>query len=182
MDIILKAEKYAKERHKKMNQKYGHHPYSYHLDLVAELFDKYKQVLVNPTDRINTHAACYCHDLIEDAQQTYNDVFKETNRDIADIVFAVTDVPAKNRLLRSLNTLPKTIQDYRAIILKICDISVNAEFSKNNSGGMFKKYQEEAQYKKYIFQKALKWYPIEIDHSILLELWDHFNDSHVIFI
>ncbi|MFW6219408.1 MAG: hypothetical protein ACOC33_00940 [bacterium] len=179
-NIVEKTETYAKKCHGELNQKYGknlpYHSYSYHLDKVAEVFEKHKYVIINDADRINTHAACFAHDCMEDALQSYNDILKNTNKDIADIVFAVTDVPEKNRLLRTLSTLPKTINDYRAIILKICDICANATYSKETKSTMFRKYREEAEFKKPIFTQALRWYKDDIDSYELIKLWEYFDN------
>ena len=97
---------------------------------------------------------------------------------MADIVLAVTDVPAENRLLRQLNTFPKTVKDYRAIILKMCDISANADYWKGIKNNMYVKYQKEYSYKKYIFKTALKWYKNDINFTEINKLWDFCNAAH----
>lgn len=178
MNLIEKAEKYGKKCHSDLNQKYGKSlPYSYHLDKVAEMFEKHKYVIIDEHARQHTLAAAYLHDCIEDAQQSYNNIVEATNKEVADIVFAVTDVPEKNRLLRTLSTLPKTIKDYRAIILKICDICANTNFSRETNSSMLKKYRDEAEFKRPIFTQALRWYKTEIDQYEIIKLWEEFNNA-----
>ena len=177
-DLIKKAETYAKKCHNDINQTYGEHPYTYHLDLVANLFNKHKNVLILEEDKTHTHAACFCHDAIEDAQQTFNNVRDNTNIEVARIVLAVTDIHEENRLLRHLSTLPKTVKDHRAIIVKLCDLATNAGFSKKTGSSMFKKYKEEYTYKRYILKKAIPWYITKYDMVELSKLWDVVDKAH----
>ena len=164
--IILKAQEYAARVHTAARCKYGedNEPYMVHL------IDVHQWVLNNPSvlrfsdDFENTCAAAYTHDTIEDAQQTYNDVKKATDEEVANITLAVTDVHAENRMLRFLLTVPKTIKDYRALVLKVCDIGANSSYGKGVKNSMYKKYQKEwIGYKRAIFVAASRWYPKELN-------------------
>ena len=179
MDLILNAKKYAQRVHDAAGCTYGddNGNYMIHLEMVWSILCKYDP-FVFYNDSIHTRAAAWTHDTIEDAQQTFNDVMNATNREVAEITLAVTDVPAENRLLRHLLTLPKTVKDHRAIILKMCDLAANSSYGKKNGGSMYKKYQEEYTYKRYIFQKAVRWYPNKYNINKLNELWDYLDNCH----
>jgi hypothetical protein len=139
----------------------------------------YKNVFNHPIDKDLTIAAAYCHDLIEDTKESYNDVSLVIGRDAADVVLAVTDVSAENRLMKHLLTMGKTVMNYRAIILKMCDILANATYSKAAGHSMFKKYVEEYEYRKPIFKKALTWYKHELNQEVLQDLWNSLDDAHI---
>ena len=77
---------YAISCHRNTNHKYdGTKPYGHHLSMVEKVANEF-QHLLGMTDTFNVIAACYCHDLIEDTRETYNDVLKRTNKEIADMV------------------------------------------------------------------------------------------------
>jgi hypothetical protein len=98
------------------NQKYGDTlPYSFHLTCVWQQALKFKYLLddyliSNPNDirGINfqkidlVHAACFGHDLIEDARVSYNSII-EVCQDVyfgtklADIIYCLTDEKGKTR-------------------------------------------------------------------------------------
>ncbi|MDA3780488.1 MAG: hypothetical protein PF487_09780 [Bacteroidales bacterium] len=118
------------------------------------------------------------HDAMEDTKQNYNDIFNFCGKDVADITLAVTDVPEENRLLRHLMTMGKTVKDYRAIILKLCDIHANALYSKNNGSSMYKKYVNEYEYRRPIFMSALKWYEKHLNMEALDKLWENLDEIH----
>jgi len=99
-------------------------------------------------------------------------------KDAADVVLAVTDVSAENRLMKHLLTMGKTVMNYRAIILKMCDICANATYSRTHGGSMYKKYVEEYAYRNPIVKKALTWYWKELDHDMLAQLWAELDYAH----
>lgn len=68
--------------------------------------------------------------------------------------------------------------DYRAIILKMCDILSNATYSKAHGSSMYKKYVEEYSYRKPIFKKALSWYKDDLDAHELDLLWKELDEVH----
>lgn len=164
--IILIAREYAKTVHNAAHCKYGENdqPYIVHLNAVFEWVCDHEKCFKQHKDSVYTGAAAFTHDTIEDAQQTYNDVKKATNKQVADITLAVTDVHAENRMLRFLNTVPKTIRDHRALVLKVCDIGANSSYGKRFKNSMYKKYQKEwAGYKRNIFVTAGRWYENELN-------------------
>lgn len=168
---------YAIECHNDTNCKYDGKEYSVHLKMVFEYCRKFSHILPYEQDRKILLDASWCHDLIEDTNQTYNDVRKNTSKEIADIVLLVTDIPGENRLIRQLLTFPKIIKNPISIILKMCDIAANVSYGKERKTSMYKKYVDEYFFKKYIFQKALKKFD-KLNKELLDEFWDHLDKLH----
>ena len=166
MELVIKAKNYAEKVHNDAGCTYGEHDESYvvHLDAVRDWILKFPSVLRFDDDYANTLAAAYTHDVIEDAQQTYNDVKDKTTKEVADITLAVTDIQAETRMLRFLLTVPKIVRDHRALVLKVCDIGANAGYGSGVKNSMYRKYQKEwAAYKRGIFIAASKQYEKEIN-------------------
>lgn len=180
MKIKFKSEiaKFAEKCYNDANCKYDGKSYMIHIYLVSDYFVINERVFKNIEDAQNVSDAIFTHDLIEDAKQTYNNILDVCGKDVADITLAVTDVPAENRLMRHLLTMPKTVKDYRAIILKMCDMCANAHYSKDSGSSMFKKYVEEYKYRKPIFAMALKWYSDKLDQQVLNAMWDDLDKLH----
>ena len=170
---------YAEKCHNEANCTYDKgQSYMVHVNMVVDLVDVYKTIFIQPIDRDLTIAAAYCHDLIEDTKESYNDVSAVIGNDATDVVLAVTDVSAENRLMKHLLTMGKTVMNYRAIILKMCDICANATYSRKHGSSMYKKYVEEYAYRKPIFKKALTWYRKELDQDMLNQLWAELDYAH----
>ena len=147
--------------------------------MVSDAIEKYQNVFINQNDYFNTYVASLFHDSMEDAKQTFSNMKNIIGIEAARVVLRVTDVPAENRLMKHLLTMGKTVEDYRAIILKMCDIWANATYSKTSGGIMYIKYVDEYQYRKPIFQMALnKWYVQYLDQVLLLKLWAELDYAH----
>ena len=181
MTNLKKIEEYAEKCYADANCTYGDGSYMIHIHMVNDFLVRHVSVFKNTKDATNTMGAADCHDLIEDAKQTYNNIYDASNKDIADIVLSVTDVPAQNRLMKHLLTMGKTVQDYRVIILKMADIWANDTFSKTNKSSMYGKYVAEYPYRKTIFQMALKWYKNVLDQDELDKMWNELDNVHGIF-
>lgn len=178
MSDFLKVAEYAKKCYDDANCKYGDESYMVHINMTVGYVRIYQNVFKRPIDIDVTTAAAYLHDCMEDAKQTFNNISKVSGKKVAFVVLAVTDVPAENRLMKHLLTMGKTVQDYRAIILKMCDILANASYSKTNGSSMYEKYVEEYQYRRPIFKKALAWYVDELDAEVLEDLWNELDKVH----
>jgi (p)ppGpp synthase/HD superfamily hydrolase len=182
MSDISKIALYAEKCYKDANCEYGvGESYMTHIDMVVGYVNFYKDIFSRPMDVEVMIGAAYCHDLMEDAKQTYNNISSVAGKKVADVVLAVTDVPAENRLMKHLLTMGKTVKDYRAIILKMCDILANATYSMASGSSMHAKYVEEYQYRKPIFQKALAWYKGDLDQEVLQQLWNSLDDAHRVY-
>jgi len=170
--------KFAREAHNAANCKYDGQDYGAHLDMVEDGVKKYQEVFIRPNDYIIALAAASGHDLIEDAKLTFNDIMKVSNRRVAEVVLAVTDVHEENRLLRHLFTMGKTTKDYVALIVKMADIRGNALYSKMHGSSMYRKYVAEYAYRKPIFQMALKRYEDVLDKDVLKDFWKELDEIH----
>lgn len=179
MSDFSKIAKYAEQCHANANCEYGKgESYMVHINMVVDLITAYSDVFKNPEDSRCAIKAAFCHDCIEDTKESYNDISAVIGIDAANIVLAVTDAAGKNRLMKHLLTMSKTVLDYRAIILKMCDICSNATYSKKTGSSMHKKYVEEYQYRKPIFKKALSWYSEELNQNVLDLLWTELDKAH----
>lgn len=147
-NMVMKAKEYGVACHNNVNQLYDGQPYSIHLDLVAFYAVSYSYILQQKCqydDYINCIvASAYTHDLIEDARETYNDVLKATNKEIAELTYAVTDEKGKVRSERKnekyyTELLLVPFADY----LKICDRLANAYYSNINESRMESVYNRE---------------------------------------
>jgi len=135
MTIVEKAKMVAEKYHR--FQEYGEGlPYFYHLEQVANEVGRI-------TAREDIICAAYLHDILEDTPLSYNDLVKMFNKDIADIVYNVTDELGKNRKERHEKTYPKIKSTYESCLLKICDRICNARHSLVTGSKMFKMYKAE---------------------------------------
>lgn len=170
--------RFARETHNKANCSYDGKDYGTHLDMVEDSVDKYETVFKDHNDYLTARAGASGHDLIEDAQLSFNDVAEASSKRVARVVLAVTDVHEENRLLRHLFTMGKTVKDYIAIIVKMADMRSNGLYSKVNGSSMYKKYVEEYEYRRPIFKKALKWYNKNLNADVLDDFWAELDEIH----
>lgn len=87
--------------------------------------------------------ACYLHDSMEDGSLSYNDIQTHFGREVAEIVFAVTDELARNRKERKEKTYPKIKALEKAVCVKLCDRIANAQNSKEYNAKLFEMYRKE---------------------------------------
>lgn len=177
---IALIESYARKCYDNANCTYGHNDGNYyiHIKMVIDAVKEHGAIFKHSKDYYNTLGGAHCHDLIEDAKQTFNNVKAACGEEVAKITLLVTDIHGENRLMRHLLTMHKTVEDYRAIILKLCDIYANAYYSKKYGSSMYKKYVEEYAYRKPIFMKALSWYKEQINEDELKKLWKKLDEVH----
>ena len=157
-DQIEWAFKFAKIAHG--NQIYGNHPYEFHLKMVYDVAVRhdlpFKVLFASPL-----------HDVLEDTSCTFDGLAMVFGKDLADLVFCVTDEPGKNRKERKAKTYPKIQSDANAIALKLCDRIANVTHCLNDDNksllGMYKKEQSE-------FETQLK------EHNIYPKLWDELEE------
>ena len=168
----------ARKAHNDANCMYDGGNYGVHLTMVENAVREHENVFRWGEDFNHTLAAALMHDLIEDAKWSFNDVKDISDLTTARIVLAVTDIHEENRLLRHLMTMGKTVKDYRAIILKLCDIKANASYSKANGSSMYKKYVKEYVYRKPIFSTALNWYRDVLNMDAVEFLFSELDTIH----
>lgn len=93
---LATARAYALQKHG--SQLYGSHPYSYHLDAVAETLSLY-----GPKAQV----IGYLHDVVEDTDATVADVRSRFGDEVAACVALLTDEPGENRKERKAKTYAK---------------------------------------------------------------------------
>lgn len=137
MNLIEKAREFAIKKH--ANQLYGNDPYIVHLDDVYEI---YNELYPNMTSDI-LGPACYLHDVLEDTDCTFEEIWKEFGWEVAQLVFLVTDESGTNRHERKQKTYPKIVSTYRSMLLKLFDRIANFSAAKKNNPKLFEMYQKE---------------------------------------
>jgi len=121
MNDLEKALMIAEKAH--TNQTYGNiYPYMYHIKEVVHIAQKLNF-------DVDIQVACALHDVLEDSDITYNDIKKSFGKNIAEIVYAVTDELGRNRKERKEKTYPKIRANWKAIAVKLCDRISNIEHS-----------------------------------------------------
>ncbi|UGY15079.1 HD domain-containing protein [Bradyrhizobium septentrionale] len=123
MNIVHRARQFAQRAHKDQKRKWTGEPYFVHLQEVALLCAQHglsKKAI----------AAAYLHDTIEDQPVTYEDLVGEFGREVASIVFDLTDAPGgpgtptrRERKLADLARLERA--SYEAQSIKCADLISN---------------------------------------------------------
>ena len=150
----------AKQLHENVNHTYDGYNYILHLDAVEAVHQEFKDELdtyVNFTPYVHVPesgksiiinkkitGACYLHDTMEDTRTTYNDLLKLIDRDICDIVYALTNEKGKTREERANDKYYNDIRNTPgASFVKMCDRIANVRYSKLMGSSMFGKYKKE---------------------------------------
>lgn len=130
------AIEYVKAKHAK--QKYGENlPYTAHLRAVADVAVEYglSEEIVQ---------AAWLHDTLEDTDATLYDLQVRFGREVASLVYSVTDEKGKNRKERAEKTYPKIrMGGWEAITLKLADRIANVRHSTLSNRGLLKMYEKE---------------------------------------
>jgi len=138
------------------NQKYNKTlPYSFHLDMVVKQAEKFKYLLTEE-DFLKAKCGAKGHDLLEDANITYNDIanmyisddsfYRSINYslEIAEIIFACTELRGKNRAERHGPEYINGLRESRlGLFVKLCDLIANVLFGLLSNSSMYGKYQKE---------------------------------------
>ena len=134
---------YALKCHSETNHLYDGKPFEVHLQMVVGVANRFKHLI--PPDKWEVvESACWCHDVIEDTRQTYNDVKSATNQEIAEIVYALTNEKGRNRKERANDRYYDGIRDTPyARFVKICDRIANVEYSMLTGSRMYEMYKKE---------------------------------------
>lgn len=143
-EFTKQVKKYAITKHREVNHKYANGlDYDFHLALVVEVANKFIH-LIPEEDQENVIAGCWVHDIIEDARETYNDVKKATNEEVAELAYALTNEKGRNRSERANDKYYEGIRNTpHAAFIKFCDRIANYSFSKSQGSSMAKKYEKE---------------------------------------
>ena len=114
-------------------------PYEKHLDDVVDVLKRFGfsgKFIVSG----------YLHDTMEDDGLSFKDISKHFGKEVAEIVYCVTDEMGRDRTEKKSKTLPKTSANPDAIIVKLADRIANCEH-----GGKVGMYSKEYE----IFKGAL---------------------------
>jgi (p)ppGpp synthase/HD superfamily hydrolase len=145
---------FAIEAHDKVNQRYDGKPYSVHLCMV------YSQAMqfinhIPEHHRDDVLNAVWLHDTIEDCGLTYNDILKISNKEVAELVYALTNEKGRNRHERANDKYYKGIRETEfATFVKICDRLANVIYSRETDSRMFQVYRNEnEEFLKNLFER-----------------------------
>lgn len=143
MTINEKARVYAIEKHRDANHMYDQYPYEFHLQMVVNAAEQFLYLIPEEAQQ-NVLAGCWTHDIIEDARETYNDVKKVLNEDVAELAYALTNDKGKTRSERAGEKYYQGIRNTPyATFIKLCDRIANATHSKNTNSRMLELYRKE---------------------------------------
>lgn len=162
--ISEKSKQYAIRCHTQTNHLYNGLPYhEAHLQPVVDTGIIFLHLIPEP-DRDNVLGGLWVHDIIEDCRETWNDVKKETNEEVANLAYALTNEKGKTRSERANSKYYKGIRKTKnATFIKLSDRIANVFFSYQNrnlnKGGMFSKYKSENG--KFIYELVKpEWYQL----------------------
>ena len=156
MTDIERGKGFAIQEHTNANQTYDGLPYTVHLKNVAMQaerwidkiypdkceYKEYRNCMLNNRDSVI--AAAWCHDILEDTANSYNDLMNETNVLVADIVYAVTNEKGKTRAERANDKYYEGIRSQEfATFIKLCDRIANVMYSILTNSKQFEMYKKE---------------------------------------
>ena len=140
VDIVVKAKKFACEKHKNQKRKDGITPFSEHLEGVV---NRLKNLGISNQDILCT---AWLHDTIEDTDTTFDEINEIFGNSISVLVLSLTkdsELSKKQREMQYIQQLKdSTLQ---AEIIKFCDISANL---KDIANAPISKTQKNKQIKK----------------------------------
>ena len=141
--MIEKTKEYAIKCHTDTCHYYDTHLYSYHLQMVVDVANKFIH-LIPEKDRDVVISSAWCHDLIEDTRNTHSDVLKATSLEVAEIVYALTNEKGKTRKERANEKYYAGIRNTTyATFVKLCDRIANIQYSMNQRSRMLEMYRKE---------------------------------------
>lgn len=155
---------YAQKCHVDTNHSYDGSPYYFHLEGVYVIAKRFIHLF--PEDQHHTLlAAAWCHDLIEDTRQTFNDVKMMVGENVANIVYALTNEKGRNRKERANAKYYDEMKKVPgAVFVKLCDRLANIIHSSNRQSSMLQAYRKEQDFfKEMLFDRNYMdiWYEME---------------------
>lgn len=132
------------KKHHNVRQRYDNkYPYYYHIKMVTSFITKFKSVLSEEDYKLAFKGGCG-HDLIEDCRLTYNDVKTLYGVEVADIVYACTELKGRNRKERHGSPYVKGLQKLRlGAYVKMSDITANMTMGSMTGSRMLPMYQKD---------------------------------------
>lgn len=143
MKTAEEVREWAYNEHNSVGHKYSNFEYSYHLSMVASFAEKFKEY-INDEDFDIVLKACYCHDILEDTRNTYNDLKKVVGDEVAEIAYALTNEKGRNRKERASDKYYSEMRHVPyACLVKLFDVCANMIFSNTMDKSMFNMYKKE---------------------------------------
>lgn len=119
-DIVDRARAFAEKAHAGQRRKYEDAPYMVHLDRVAGLLREYG------FDAPPMLAAAYLHDTVEDTATTIEDILEHFGRDVAELVYWLTDAEqGKRRVRKTMSAWRLARAPIEAKLIKLADLADN---------------------------------------------------------
>lgn len=163
------GEAYSFGTHLDVNQYYEGFLYSYHTNGVRNIGRRYKH-LIPAEDWEHVENGLLCHDLVEDARETPNDVKDTLDEKSMNIVYALTNEKGLNRAGRANDKYYNEMKMVQhAEFAKLCDRLFNIESGIRTGSSMLKKYRKE--HEKF---KASLWSDKSND---LIEMWNDMESA-----
>lgn len=142
-ELVRTARAYATACHADANHTYDDRPYSFHLEMVADMVLRFRDLLPEE-HRALALAGAWVHDVIEDARQTYNDVANATTIEVAEIAYALTNEKGRTRAERANDRYYDGLRaNPVAHFVKICDRLANATHAASTASRMVEVYRRE---------------------------------------
>lgn len=156
-EVIDKIQKRAADIHASVNQTYDEMPYSFHTNMVSNIFMQFghpcfmNSIFVTDDGLAVVFASAF-HDTIEDCRLRYNDVVKIAKEYMnerqailaADIVYALTNEKGKTRAERANEKYYEGIRETPyAPCVKLCDRYANALYANARRSSMSGKYSKK---------------------------------------
>lgn len=144
MRKLSKFGEWAIERHRETNHYYDKYlPYEFHLNLVRQQVEEYKDLCDIDLDLAFDGAAG--HDLIEDARVNYNQIIQVSGSvDLAELILSVTNMRGRNPSERANAEYYEGVRKTPgARFLKLCDRLANLKYGILTKSSMVRKYAKE---------------------------------------
>lgn len=166
MNKIDAAEYFARGAH--LGQKHGDRPYYTHPRNVAQIIKEWAL----DEERFDTPllmCGAWLHDVIEDTPATYQDILQLFGREVAELVWAVTDELGRNRKERKERTYPKIFATPESTLLKLADLYSNVTGAVRENTKQLQMYQKEWSEHYNVFKDAIAKHGLEADVGHALE-------------
>lgn len=145
-DNLNLAHMLARKMHYGMTYRNDNDPNSYYNNHIVPVG---VMVMYYTTDN-NVRIAAILHDIIEDTPLNYKMVDTIFGKEIASLVWKVTDEPGKNRKEKKAATYPKIVGCKEATLIKLCDRYINTKDSKTRFMDMYRNEYPEFNQKLFI--------------------------------
>jgi hypothetical protein len=156
-DFVLKCKNYAVSRHTNTNHQYDGKPYSVHLEITHHFALMFKHLLPEILHD-SAEGGSWCHDVVEDTRESFNDVKLMCSVDVAEVAYACANEKGRTRKERADERYYEGIrQNPVAWFVKICDRLANIWYSKNSESRMFEVYKlENEEFKRQLYNTQFK--------------------------